>query len=144
VARLRMRYVSGGLPLLNPMAEFTDSAARLAWRWPCTMPWCSTHRTGILPSCSVPCAEGSSPAGCGAGALIDDGRRLSAAQVVIVPKQKKLDPNRHRSRRYMTVLPLSPGRKVELEPLDAIKVQTHANALNTLNLSHTRMKFSNS
>ena len=43
--------------------------------------------------------------------------------MVILPKQKKLDPNRHRSRRYMTVLPLSPGRKVELEPLDAIKVR---------------------
>jgi len=50
------------------------------------------------------------------------GGEAEEESVVILPKQKKLDPNRHRSRRYMTVLPLSPGRKVELEPLDAIKM----------------------
>jgi large subunit ribosomal protein L1 len=43
-------------------------------------------------------------------------------EVFIRQPSKKLDPNRNRSRRYMTVLPLAPGRKVDLEPLDAIKL----------------------
>ena len=48
---------------------------------------------------------------------------VARAQVFIRQPSKKLDPNRNRSRRYMTVLPLAPGRKVDLEPLDAIKVR---------------------
>jgi large subunit ribosomal protein L1 len=37
-------------------------------------------------------------------------------------KKKLTGPDRYRSRRYLNIQGLSPGRKVELEPLDAIKM----------------------
>lgn len=53
----------------------------------------------------------------------------AAPAPVKMSKKKLTGPDRYRSRRYLSIQGLSPGRKVEVEPLDAIKMlQSTANA----------------
>ena len=49
-------------------------------------------------------------------------RAETAAPVKYTLKKKLKGPDRNRSRRYLSIQDISPGRKTELEPLDAINV----------------------